>query len=89
MRNGSGALLLSCVLLASSCRRGTDRNTEPRIEFGVLFGGDIQDRPVIPLELDASRQELALRVTFPEPVQRERRVRFELERPPAPNREKG
>jgi hypothetical protein len=52
-----------------------------RIEFGVLYGGDIQDRAVIPLELAPARQELALRVTFRAPLSRERVVSWELERP--------
>jgi hypothetical protein len=64
--------------------RSADPELE-RVEFGVLFGGDIQDRTTIPLELDPARQELALRVTFQRPLARERVVSWELERP-APQR---
>lgn len=66
--------------LALSCHRGEQSDVE-RVEFGVLYGGDIQDRASMPLELDPAKQELALRVSFREPVHRERLVRWEFERP--------
>jgi hypothetical protein len=78
-RRGLGQLALA--LLCTGCpNRRQDPDLE-RVEFGVLFGGDIQDRKVIPLELDSARQELALRVTFVAPLSRERVVSWELERP--------
>jgi hypothetical protein len=73
--------LLAFGLCCAGCpKKPADPELE-RIEFGVLFGGDIQDRPVIPLELAPARQELALRVTFRAPLARERVVSWELERP--------
>lgn len=67
------------LLLGFACR---SQPSEVEIaEFGVLFGGDIQDRETIPLELDPLRQELSLRVTFREPLRAERLVKWELERP--------
>jgi hypothetical protein len=62
-----------------SCR-STDES-RPRAEFGVLFGGDIQDRERLVLEADPSKQELGVRVTFAEPVTRATRVSWEVERP--------
>lgn len=53
----------------------------PRAEFGVLFGGDVQDRERITLELDPDQQELGLRVIFPEPVRESTRVDWEVEKP--------
>jgi len=50
-----------------------------RVEFGVPFGGDIQDRAQIPLGLET--RELSLRVTFREPLARDRVLSWELERP--------
>jgi hypothetical protein len=47
----------------------------------VLFGGDIQDRKQLTLELDKAKQELGLRVTFAEPVTHPTRVAWEIERP--------
>jgi hypothetical protein len=75
--------LVAFALLASACpKRQQDPELE-RVEFGVLFGGDIQDRSAVPLELDSARQELSLRVTFRAPLTRERVVSWELERPAA------
>lgn len=72
-------VLLALVGAFGACRK-SDPPT-PRAEFGVLFGGDIQDRSTIPLELEPERQDLALRVTFPAPLEREALVSWELERP--------
>lgn len=73
--------LVALAFYAVGCpARGEDAELE-RVEFGVLFGGDIQDRAVIPLELDPARQELSLRVTFRAALKRERVISWELERP--------
>jgi hypothetical protein len=79
MRPTLAGLLL---LLAAGACRGAD-DAAPRAEFGVLFGGDIQDRERLPLELDRAKQELGLRVTFAEPVRRPTRISWEVERPSA------
>jgi len=71
----SGVLLLALA----SCRSADEQ--APRAEFGVLFGGDVQDRTELPLELDRAKQELGLRVTFAEPVLRATRISWEIERP--------
>jgi hypothetical protein len=68
------------VLAVRAARRDTERAT-PRAEFGVLFGGDIQDRERFTLETDPNKQELGLRVTFPAPVSRPTRVDWEIEKP--------
>ncbi len=82
MKPIAAASLLALGLLLAACRsRPEPPRPEPRVEFGVLFGGDIQDRPVIPLELDATRQELGLRVSFPAPLERDARVSWEIEKP--------
>jgi hypothetical protein len=78
-RRELGQLMLA--LLCAGCPRQREDPALERVEFGVLFGGDIQDRAVIPLELDPARQELSLRVTFRAPLTRERVVSWELERP--------
>lgn len=83
-RFGLGALLL-CVL--SSCE---EREAKPRAEFGVLYGGDIQDRAQIPLKLPPERQAIGLRVHFPRPLQRDALISWEFERPTRlPGRDSG
>jgi hypothetical protein len=76
-----GSLVLATLLLVAC--RDRDPDAAIRAEFGVRYGGDIQDRSTLPLELDASKQELGLRVTFPAPLARSRRLRWEFERPSA------
>jgi hypothetical protein len=73
------ATLLLLAACAGACR--TTEEGTPRAEFGVLYGGDIQDRKQFVLELDRSKQELGLRVTFEQPVRRPLRVSWEIERP--------
>ncbi|HET9933510.1 MAG TPA: hypothetical protein VFQ35_22550, partial [Polyangiaceae bacterium] len=63
----------------AACRSEARDPDVERVEFGVPFGGDIQDRPKIPLDIEPS--ELALRVTFREPQRRPRKLSWELERP--------
>jgi hypothetical protein len=73
--------LVFCASAGLSCHHaGNDADVE-RAEFGVLFGGDVQDRTSIPLELDSTRQELAIRVTFRRPLETDRLLNWELERP--------
>lgn len=77
------AFVVTLALGLPGCPARREDPELERVEFGVLFGGDIQDRPALPLELDPARQELALRVTFRAPLTRERVVSWELERPTA------
>jgi hypothetical protein len=72
------ALALGATLLAGCRNSNVDPEVE-RVEFGVPFGGDIQDRTQIPLDLEG--RELALKVTFRAPLTRERSLSWELERP--------
>lgn len=75
--------LVALALGVAGCPARREVPELERVEFGVLFGGDIQDRAVIPLELDPARQELSLRVTFRTALERERVISWELERPSA------
>jgi len=76
--------VLVLALVLAACRSRGDSQAgdlAADVEFGVLFGGDVQDRTAIPLELDATRQQLGLRVTFREPVPVDTRVTWEIEKP--------
>jgi hypothetical protein len=68
---------------ATGCRRHAepDRVTA---HFGVLFGGQIQDREEIPLVLDRSRLSLVARIEWAEPPETAERVHWELARPANP-----
>jgi hypothetical protein len=55
-------------------------------EFGVLYGGQVQERQELPFELDPSQQRIGFRVTLaPAPVDA-LEVRWELGRPGAGRR---
>jgi len=50
-------------------------------EFGVFYGGQVQERDEIPLELDGSRQRQGFRLALSPPPETALEVRWELGRP--------
>jgi hypothetical protein len=50
-------------------------------EFGVFYGGQVQERDEIPMEIDASRQRVGFRLTLSPPPQQALEVRWALGRP--------
>ena len=74
------ATLLGLGLLACEARRGAAAQTTGA-EFGILYGGQVQEREQIPFELDASRQRLGFRLTQSPPAARALEVRWELGKP--------
>jgi hypothetical protein len=73
-------LLLSSVLVACNGGRAL---TEPQLsaEFGIFYGGQVQERDELPLELDRTRQLQGFRLQLDPPPQRPLEVRWELGRP--------
>jgi hypothetical protein len=67
---------------ACGCRRAPDA-PPVHARFGVFFGGQIQEREVIPLVLDRARQSIGVRLEFATPPASEARVSWELEKPRA------
>jgi len=66
---------------AIACERGA---AEPRVseaEFGIFFGGQVQERDEIPFELDRARQIQGIRLAFARPLERDLVVRWELDMP--------
>ena len=84
--NAPRALLASAALavaIGAGCR--TRSAPEPvKARFGVLFGGQIQERQEIPLILDRSRLALVVRVEWAEPPETAERVHWELAQPANP-----
>jgi hypothetical protein len=77
----------ACVVLALGLGAGCRRQVEPdrvKARFGVLFGGQIQEREEIPLVLDRSRLALVVRVEWPEAPETAERVHWELAQPANP-----
>lgn len=76
--------LICALLLCFGCK-----NDEPRSKlveaarFGVFFGGQVQDRSELALELDRTKQSIGIRIDFERPLEREVGVRWELAKPTA------
>ena len=75
------ALGLSSLVAACEAPSATAPGAGERFEFGVFYGGQIQERDEIPFELDGSRQRLGFRLTASPPPQVPVEVRWELGRP--------
>lgn len=80
---GLAAVLSVALSFGVSCReRPPVAGVKAR--FGVLFGGQLQEREEIPLVLDRSRLALGLRVEWAEPPSTPTAVRWELAQPANP-----
>lgn len=70
-----------CLLLVVGCHREKTERGGPKASFGVVFGGQIQERRQIPFELDSTKQTLGFRIDFDEPVNADTKVEWRLYRP--------
>jgi hypothetical protein len=77
-------LALALAVAVSAC----DRDPEPpsgdpvkSAEFGILFGGQVQDRSAIPLQLDRSKQSQGFRIELSRPLPEDIAVKWEITRP--------
>jgi hypothetical protein len=68
------------VGLAQACTL-TSKSSIERAEFGVLFGGQVQERSEIPFELDASKQTLGFVITLNQPLASPATLHWELSKP--------
>jgi hypothetical protein len=75
-----GALLL--VLAGAACR-GVQPSGEPAVtaEFGIFYGGQVQEREQIPFELDRTRQLSGFRLRRSAPLDQPLEIRWELGMP--------
>lgn len=71
---------LLALCLMASCEREV-RSPIATAEFGIFYGGQIQERRELPFQLDATKQQQGFRVVFSEPLEHDARVRWELSRP--------
>ncbi len=68
------------VLCALACER-TPPSVVKDAEFGVFFGGQVQELKEIAKELDPGRQQHGFRLTFAAPLTRDLAVAWELSLP--------
>jgi hypothetical protein len=75
-----GALLFS--LFVCGCRHSdASDKLALRAQFGVFFGGQVQEREQIPFDLDPARQQQGIRIVFSHPLTRVVHVSWEIDRP--------
>jgi hypothetical protein len=73
-----GVLLLLCVLGCKPSPKGVVKEAE----FGVFFGGQVQELKEIPKQLDAGRQRHGFRLSFAAPLEQDVLVVWEVSLPP-------
>jgi hypothetical protein len=74
--------VLAGLVLCCACRHAPHPDgLVERAQFGVLYGGEIQERQQIPFELDRRKLTLVLRIVFVEPLPREVRVGWWIDMP--------
>jgi len=79
---GGSRWLMLLALLASSCKADEPAATlVDKARFGVFFGGQVQDRSELALELDRAKQSIGIRIDFKRPLARELAVGWELSMP--------
>jgi len=74
-------LLLSLGLALGCERIDPQPHDLQRAQFGVFFGGEVQELVNIPREPDRARQTIGIRLTFRTPPNPPLRVRWELSKP--------
>jgi hypothetical protein len=79
-RGWTGALL---VLLGGAACRGVESSNEPTItaEFGIFYGGQVQEREQIPFDLDRTRQTSGFRLRRSTALDQPLEIRWELGMP--------
>lgn len=79
--------ILACaVLVTASCKRppAAEELAVARAQFGIFYGGQVQERREIPFELDRSRQALGFVLQFAQPLAKPVELRWELSKPGKP-----
>ncbi len=83
MSRRAAAPLVALLALACARRSAPDDLPGPtaHAEFGIFYGGQVQERDRIPLELDRTRQSQGIRLDFDGPLPQEVTVSWEIDMP--------
>jgi hypothetical protein len=73
------AALLACIAVLAACN--DDERFLESAEFGIFYGGQVQEREQIPFVVDESRQQQGFRLVLARPAKEPMRIRWELSRP--------
>src|SRR5690606_38783979 len=79
-----GNLSRLLLTLALACTPNSQSPLE-RAEFGVLFGGQVQERTEIPFELDTTKQALGFVITLNQPLTKPTVLHWEVSKPGPPS----
>lgn len=79
-RFGLGVALAG-LALAVGCRAPAEASSGVVAQFGVFFGGQVQERSELPFELDRARQVQGFRIELDPPPAQALEVRWELSLP--------
>lgn len=79
-RNKWTARILLATALLTACTPN-DPSPIERAEFGVLFGGQVQERSEIPFELDVSKQALGFVIRLSQPLSKPAALHWEVSKP--------
>ena len=72
-------LLLSLAFTA--CKEPAAAGVVERAQFGIFFGGQVQEREQVPFEPSRARQVQGFRLDFRAPLQRDLAIEWEINRP--------
>jgi hypothetical protein len=76
------ALALALALAVTGCVESKPRRgLIERAEFGIFFGGQVQERDEIPFSLDRGKQRTGLSIDFFQPLAQPLEVSWELDMP--------
>jgi hypothetical protein len=73
-------LTVLLLLVLASCERAP-KGVVKEAEFGVFFGGQVQELKELPKQLDPARQRHGFRLRFAAPLERELAVSWEISLP--------
>jgi hypothetical protein len=73
---------VASATLMGACRSPKSTPT-PSAQFGIFYGGQIQERQFIPFELNSAKQRIGFRLLFPTPLPEATEVLWEVSRPGA------
>lgn len=84
MQRAVKGVCLTMGLSALACTAPTSGSLVERAEFGVMFGGQCQERVEIPFELDATKQALGFVIELKQPSASALPIHWELAKPGPP-----
>lgn len=74
-------LWFSMLVVLAGCQQRPRAGSVERAEFGIFFGGQVQEREQIPFEPSRARQVQGFRLEFRAPLAEDLAIEWEINRP--------